>query len=66
MLYTVYRTRVGGNPQKLAETLYRADAENVLKNWHSGYIASNGDIVHTKNYDPASGHINPPKKEINT
>ena len=33
----------------IAQTLYKEDAESILKNWHSGYVASGDEIVFKKN-----------------
>lgn len=52
MLYSVIACEPDGSKATiLAECRYVADAEAVLRNWHIGYIASDGAIVRTKNTD---------------
>jgi len=52
--YYVYRSkRTDGTWEhtELARTRFKSDAIGILRNWHSGYIVCNGEIVERKNVD---------------
>lgn len=52
MEYTVVRCDPDGRRTAIiAECKWIADAEAVLRNWHVGYIARNGEIVRVMNTD---------------
>ena len=54
MRYFIYREITLSDPEKstyqqIGQTLFLADAEAILENWHSGYIIRDGNIVKSKN-----------------
>lgn len=49
MWHYIYRQRADGSVQEIGRALYLSDAEQILHNWHSGYIIKDGNILLEKN-----------------
>jgi hypothetical protein len=55
MKYLVFRQQPNREIVKIAETVYLEDAQQVLTNWHSGFInRMDGTTVFEKNLDKSS------------